>query len=108
MRIDRYLPHRNLVTEHLYEGSGPDGDNFQTLTVPRALIVDKVMIVRDKDGVETTSTCQVAVPLNYLCTPGSEITLWAGTEHERRTKVIAAARAEYSAATPNHATLYCE
>lgn len=108
MRIDRYLPHRNLVTEHLYEGSGPDGDNFKTLTVPSALIVDKVMIVRDKDGVEATSTCQVAVPLNYLCTAGSEITVWAGTDQERRTKVITAARAEYSAATPNHATLYCE
>lgn len=108
MRIDRILPHRNLVIEHVYQGSGPDGDVYADVTVPRAYIADKVRIVRDSTGAEATSTVSIVVPLEHWCEADSEVTVWAGTTRERRTKVIAAAYAEHSRVTPNHATLYCE
>lgn len=84
----KLLPH--TVTVERYLGTGAYGDVYATAEViDRALVEDKVAMVRDTKGHEVVSNATIYMePPGQPINPGSRITRWKNTPYEVTSKVI--------------------
>jgi hypothetical protein len=109
----RHLPHR--VAIELLAGEGAESTQYsEPETDVPAYCEDVTSLVVDRRttsptfGQEVTSTAMVVLLPGRHLPPGSFVTLWAGTERERRAQVIVTKVRDYNAHTPNHIELRTE
>ncbi|MEV5537454.1 hypothetical protein AB0L13_11390 [Saccharopolyspora shandongensis] len=96
------LPH--TVTVQPYEGTGAYGDRHGPAVTVRAQVEDSRRLVRSPAGEELVSAAIVRTRLDVHAPPGSQLTVWPGTAHERMARVITADRFEHPG-TPGHLEL---
>jgi hypothetical protein len=87
------LPHS--VTVRRYEGTGPYGDVFGDPTVHLAFVEDRRRLVVSASGEEVISETTIHIGPDAAVPVGSQVTVWAGTPHERTARVITASRYDH-------------
>lgn len=103
MRIPRVLlPH--TITVWPYEGTGAYNDQHGKPIEVRAQVEDSRRLTRSTTGEALVSSTTVRTLLEVHAPPGSLVTLWSGTPHERTARVITAHRFEHPG-TPGHLEL---
>ena len=97
-----FLPH--TVTVRPFTGSGGLGASYGAeFTVP-AMVEEGARLVRDADGSEVVSTARVHCAFGVAAPVGSKVTVWAGTDLERTSEVIAAGGSDHPT-VPGYQTL---
>lgn len=107
MRLPRvWTPHTVTVSE--LHGEGALGQIWSTpATVPNVYVEESQEVVRDAAGREVVSSGRVVFNLDDAPLPGSLVTVWAGTKHERAAKIIRVAKYDHPA-WPSYAIAYLE
>jgi hypothetical protein len=101
----RLLPHTVVVKPFL--GAGPYGDVWgPEETVNRALVEDRVQVVRDATAREVTSSTVVYVEPRTL-PAGSLVTVWPGTQWQKERKALAVSHFDHPAGL-SHMVVYLE
>lgn len=84
------LPHQ--LTVRPYQGTGPYGDVFGEPSTHRAFVEDHRRLVVSASGEEVISETTAYTTLDVAAPVGSQVTVWAGTPHERTARVITTSR----------------
>lgn len=103
MRIPSLLlPHR--VSIQPYQGTGAYGEQHGPPVTVQAQVEDSRRLLRSTTGEELISSTTVRTRLDVHAPPGSLVTVWPNTLHERTARVIIISRFEHPGA-PGHSEL---
>lgn len=92
----RMMPFRDAVRYEAKLGEGAYGPEYADPVTPqRSAIDEKQKLVRLADGSTAISSARIALDPEHEMPVGSRVTLHPGTERERTTTVMVAAKAEW-------------